>query len=258
MDCVIIAGGLATPDEPMYAYTQGKPKALLPMGNRTMLERVVDALQGAQSIEDIVVVGLGSDLGMTFQRPVHHLPDQGSLVGNMIAGINWIRQRKPETDVIFGSTADIPLLTSPMVDEFVAMCRPFEASIYYTYIARETMEKRFPESNRTFVKLKGLEISGGDLGILRPAVIDHNEEIFAALANARKHAWKIARVVGVSLLVRFLFRRIGPKEIEQEARRVLGAPVRTVSLPYAEMGMDADKPYQVDMLRAEIARLEGG
>ncbi|MCB8985424.1 MAG: NTP transferase domain-containing protein [Ardenticatenaceae bacterium] len=256
MDCIIIAGGLATPEEPMYALTQGQPKALLPMGDRTMLERVVDAVQGSQYVENVVVVGLGSDMGMTFQRPVTHLPDHGSLVGNIVAGVNWVRERQPDTKMVLGASADVPLLTSQMVDTLVEMCRPFDASVYYTYVTRQTMETRFPHSNRTFVKLKGIEIAGGDLGLMNPTVIDNNEELFTALSNARKHAWKIARVVGIGLLLKFLFRRLGPKEIETEAFRVVGAPVKTINLPYAEMAMDADKPHQVEMLRAELERLD--
>ena len=255
MDCIIIAGGLAAPEDPMYALTQGKPKALLPMGDRTMLERVVDAMHSAQSVDDVVVIGLGSDMGMTFQRPVYHLPDSGSLVGNIIAGLAWARQRRPGVTAVLGASADVPLLTGPMVDKLVEMCQPFDAGLYYTYATREIMEKRFPHSNRTFVKLKGMEISGGDIGIMNPATIDNNEELFDALANARKHAWKIARVVGIGLLFKFLFRRLGPREIEQEGQRVLGVPIRAVSLPYAEMAMDADKPHQVEMLRAELEKL---
>jgi molybdopterin-guanine dinucleotide biosynthesis protein A len=256
MDCVVIAGGLDRPEDPMYALTQGKPKALLPMGERTMLERVVDGLQDSQAVEDIVVVGLGSDLGMTFKRPVYHLKDHGSLVANMVAGLNWARDRRPGVTAVLGASADIPLLTGEMVDRLVALCQPLDAGVYYTYATRETMEKRFPHSNRTFVKLKGVEIAGGDIGIMNPAVLDDNEELFVALSNARKHAWKIARVVGFGLLFKFLFRRLGPPEIEVEGQKVLGYPIKTISLPFAEPAMDADKPHQVEMLRAELAKIE--
>ena len=32
-------------------------------------------------------------------------------------------------------------------------------------------------------------------------------------------------------------------------------PLKTINLPYAEMAMDADKPHQVEMLRAELEQL---
>jgi len=74
INCVILAGGLAQPGDPMYELTQGKSKALLDMNGRTMLERVVDALQDSHSIGEIVVVGLGSDLGMQFHKSVYTPP----------------------------------------------------------------------------------------------------------------------------------------------------------------------------------------
>lgn len=253
MDCVVTAGGMPREDDPMYAYTQGKPKALLAFGDRTMLERVVDALQGSKYIENIVVVGLGSDLGMTFKRPVHHLPDHGSLVANNIAGIAWLREQNPDIGVVLASSSDIPLITADMVDQLVELCQPLDADYYYTYATSEVMETRFPGSKRTYVKLKGNEISGGDLGLLRASTIDTNQELFEALANARKHAWKIAKVVGFKMLVKYLFRRLGLAELKVEAERILGGPVRIVAVPFAELAMDADKVEQVDMLRAEFS-----
>jgi len=190
---------------------------------------------------------------MTFKRSVHHLPDHGSLVGNNIAGIAWLREQNPDTGVVLACSSDIPLITANMVDKLDELCQPFDDDYYYTYIAKETMEKRFPGSNRTYVKLKGLEIAGGDLGLMHSSVIDSNRELFEALANARKHAWKIAKVVGLKMLIKFLFRRLGIAELKVEAERILGGSVCIVELPFAELAMDADKPEQVDMLRAEFA-----
>ena len=68
INCVILAGGLPEPGEPMYEMTQGKSKALLDMNGRTMLERVVDALQASETIGEIVVVGLCRDMGWSLHK----------------------------------------------------------------------------------------------------------------------------------------------------------------------------------------------
>ena len=38
MHCLIIAGGTVRPEDALYPYTHGRPKALIDMGGRTMLE----------------------------------------------------------------------------------------------------------------------------------------------------------------------------------------------------------------------------
>ncbi len=253
MDCVIAAGGHPQPEDSLYAYTQGKTKAQLDMNGRTMLERVVDALQGSSHIDEIVVVGLGDDQGMTFQRPVHHLPDQGALISNGIAGLDWVLARKPgqQPHVLFCS-ADIPTVTSAIVDDFIEQCQPLNHVMYYNFVTQETMETRFPHSNRTFVNLKGAKVAGGDMIILRADLAYSKRDLFEALAQGRKHAWQLARVVGFSFLFKFLIRRVGYAEIEEVAERILGGPAKIVVNAHAEIAMDADKPHQVDLLRADL------
>lgn len=257
MDCVITAGGLPRPDDPLYAYTQGKSKALLDMNGRTMLERVVDALQTAKSIQDIIIVGLGSDMGMTFKRPVHHLPDQGSLVGNAMAGINWLRQRKPDTDTILFCSSDIPTITGPIVDDYIAHCHPYDKALYYIFITKDVMEARFPGSKRTYTKLKGVQIAGGDMILAHATIADGNLELWEKLSNARKHAWQIARAVGWKVLFKLLTRQLSILDIEATAERLIKRPAKIVLYDRAEIGMDADKPHQVDLLREDLKRREG-
>jgi len=254
MDCVIIAGGQPGPDDPLYPYTGDKPKALIDMCGRPMLAYVVDALQGSRYVNDIMIVGLGSDMGMQFKRPVYHLPDQGSLVSNAIAGLEWARQRKPGVNAVLTCSADIPTLTSGIVDEFVESCQPFDYGLYYTFVTEETFERRFPGSNRTFVKLKDARVAGGDLTIMDPDLVDVNRDLWEALAHGRKHAWQLARIVGLRFLLKFLLHQLSLADIEVTAGRIIGKPVRALISPHAELAMDGDKPHQIDLLRADLQR----
>ncbi|MCZ7666046.1 MAG: hypothetical protein M5U34_01780 [Chloroflexi bacterium] len=74
-------------------------------------------------------------------------------------------------------------------------------------------------------------------GLLHVSIIDANQDFFEALVNARKHAWRIAKVVGFKMMFKFLFRRLGVKELEKEATRILGGQARVIELPYAELAM---------------------
>lgn len=252
INCIILAGGLPQPGEPMYEMTQGKSKALLDMNGRTMLERVVDALQAAKTTGEILVVGLGNDLGMQFHKPVYHLPDQDSLLKNALAGIAKMRELHPETNLVLLCSADIPTLTPQIVDDFIEKCAPYDKGMVYNFVDKPTMEARFPHSNRTYVKLKDALIAGGDVTLIQADLADSNQDIWEALTNARKHAWQLARVVGFRFLFKFLLRQLSFADIEEAAFRITGRRCEIMLNPHAEIAMDADKPEQVLLLRADF------
>ena len=256
INCVILAGGLAQPGDPMYELTQGKSKALLDMNGRTMLERVVDALQDSHSIGEIVVVGLGSDLGMQFHKPVYHTTDHGSLLKNALAGLDKMRELHPETNLVLLCSADIPTLTPQIVDDFIASCAPYDKGMVYNFVDKATLEARFPGSKRTYVKLKDGLIAGGDMTLIQADLADTNQDMWEALTNARKHAWQLARVVGFRFLFKFLLRQLSFADIEQAALRITGRPCSVLLNPNAVIAMDADKPEQVALLRADIEKRE--
>ena len=259
MNCVVTAGGLPGPEDPLYPYTLGKPKALLDMGGRTMLERVMDALQTAQHVDRIVLVGLEDDMGMKFKRPLdQYLPDHGSLVGNVLAGIEWLRQDDPKIESVLFCTSDLPALTGANVDSFIERCEPFDKGIYYIFVTKEAMEARFPDSKRTYVKLKGVEVAGGDIAIAQVDLADTHEELWRTLTNARKHAWQLARVIGFRLLFKFLLRQLSIQDIEKTATRIVDRPTEIVLDAPAEMAMDVDKPQQLELLRADLQRSKDG
>lgn len=257
MHCLILAGGTVGPEDPLYPYTQGRPKALLDMGGRTMLERVVAALHASLFVEDILLVGIPAETlaaaGLAFARPVNALPDAGGMVANMLAGAAWFREHRPGAEVVLGCSADIPTLTSQVVDEFIEACRPWDKAVYYNFVTREKLERRFPGSRRTYSKLGGLEVAGGDMVIARIDVAERNRDLLEVLTGARKQPWRIASVVGLRMLIKFLFHRVTIADIEATAGRILGAPVKIILDGPPELAMDADKPFQVDLLRAEFA-----
>lgn len=259
MDCIVTAGGLPGPDDPLFAYTQGKPKALLEMEGRTMLERVMDALQTSQYVERIVLVGLEDDMGMKFLRPVDQfLPDHGSLVANVLAGLKWLKSDKPDIDAVLFCSSDLPAMIAENVDSFIERCQPLDKGIYYILLPREALEARFPGSKRTYVKLKGMEVAGGDMAIAKAALADSNEELWLTLTNARKHAWKLASTIGIGFLLKYLFRRLSISDIQRKAESVIGQPGMIVTDAPAELAMDVDKPEQLELLRADIRKRHNG
>ena len=64
MIAIVTAGGIAAPGDPLYVETQGRPKALIDVAGKPMIQWVLEALHGASRVEHLVVVGLPPEAGV--------------------------------------------------------------------------------------------------------------------------------------------------------------------------------------------------
>ena len=258
MDAVVLAGGTPQPDDPLYPYTQGKPKALLEMAGKPMAQWVLDALSASPEIGHIYIVGLTAQDGLQTHKPVTYLPNQGSILANILAGLRAILQDRgsadPAAEYSLIASADIPTITPEIVDWTASNARDLQADLVYHVIPRETMEKRFPGANRTYLRLKDVEVCGADLNVVRTSIANTNTEIFGRLIAARKNPLKEAAILGWKTLLMIALRRWTLQRVVAEASARIGIRGVGVISPYAEMAMDADKPHQVEILRADLAR----
>lgn len=249
MNCVVFAGGELEPDDPLYPYTDGQPKALLQIGDKTMLEYVVHAMQDAGRIEEILIVGIDQHPGLEFRDVVDWIPEQGSLIDNGMAAVDWIEKSWPNSGHILFSTCDIPAIHGPVVDRFVTSCEPLDRSLYYPFVTKETIEARFPGSNRTYVHLGDWRVAGGDMIVSKPDLAIERRDLMEALVHGRKQPWKIAQIVGLGTLIKLFLNRLDLDEVERTASHIIGQPVKVLVSNDAELAMDVDKPHQVELLR---------
>ena len=56
-------------------------------------------------------------------------------------------------------------------------------------------------------------------------------------------------------MIRYLFRKLSVADAEKKLSKALNAKARAVTVPFAEMAMDVDKPYQLDIILSEIDSL---
>ncbi len=252
MDAVITAGGIPDLEDPLYEYTQGKPKAMLEIAGKPMVQWVLDAVCTSEKIDQIVVIGLEPDSALTCSKPITYVPNQGAMLDNVRTSIDKVVELNPEAELILLVASDIPALTTEMVDWAIESAEETEDDLYYNIITKEAMEARYPESKRSFIKFKDAEICGGDMNIVRASAASGNDELWGRLVAARKNAFKQAALFGFSTLFLLLTRQLSIEDAVPRASKRLGIRGRAVFCPYAELGMDVDKPYQFEILRKEL------
>lgn len=254
MDAVIIAGGIPQPGEPLFEYTQGGPKALLDVAGKPMAQWVLDALSNAEKVDSIIAVGLAEDKFLNQKKPVILIPNQGGLLENIRAGIFKILEIHPDCGRVLTSSSDIPSITPEMVDWTISTAEESDHDIYYNVIKREVMEHRFPASNRSYVRLRDMEVCGGDMNVVHSSVITGNDELWQRIVDARKSALKQASLLGLDTLMLMLLRVVSLQGAQMRVSKRLGLRGRAIVCPYAEIGMDVDKPHQLEIMRKDLSR----
>jgi len=114
------------------------------------------------------------------------------------------------------------------------------------------MEARFPGSNRTFISLKGMRVCGGDLNLVSPNVIHQNLELWEKLTAQRKNPLKQAGLLGPGILLGLLLHILDLETGVAKISKRLGMVGKATTCPYAELGMDIDKPHQYELVKKEI------
>jgi len=255
MDAIVAAGGIPLPEEPLYVETKGRPKALLDIAGKPMVQWVLDALSEAKTVDRVVLVGLTEKSGVTCRKPLTFIPNQGKMLDNLrAAAAEVLRQNKKAKHVLIVSS-DIPAITGEMVDWAVRTAMETDDDVYYNVIPREVMEARFPHAKRTWTRLADMEVCGGDMNIGRLSLLTHRDvDLWKKITNARKSPLRQAALIGLDTLFLLLFRKLTLAQAVEKVTKRLNVRGRAIVCPYAEIGMDVDKPSHLEILRQDLKK----
>lgn len=227
----------------------GTRKALLEIDGRPMVQWVVSALRRSPRVGRIAIVGMGPEDGIDFGPNVIYAPNQSRQFDNALAGVHALQEVEPGLDYMLVCSGDIPTLKPETVDWFVGASEAMKVDFVYSIVRKEVMEGQFPGAARSYVWMREGQFCGGDLFLVRADVASRNEELVRKLMERRKSAFQQIRLAGFGNVIKFVLRRLTIPDAEAVATRLLGCQARTLDSPYADLGMDVDKPHQLEMVR---------
>jgi GTP:adenosylcobinamide-phosphate guanylyltransferase len=252
MDAILTAGGRPISGEPLYPYTQGGIKAMLDIAGKPMIQWPLSALSGSSYIERIIIVGMEPTDKLASSKPLVFLPDQGSLLDNLEAGVKEVLRVKPQHQQVLAVSSDVPGLKSVMVDWLVETVQKTDLDIYYNVVPQAIMEKRYPTSHRTYTRLKGMVVTGGDVNAINTRLFSAEKPLWGKIIAARKSPVKQAALIGFDTVF-LLLRQLSLEKAISKITKRLGVTGKAIICPYAEMGMDVDKPHQLEMMSADMS-----
>jgi hypothetical protein len=178
------------------------------------------------------------------------------MLANIVSGVNKVLELNKKSQYVLLVSSDIPALKPEMVDWLVETCMETKDDLYYGICPREVMEKRFPNSKRTYTKLKDIELCGADVNVIHVSMAtepDHMN-LWEALIGSRKNAFRQASMVGWDTAFQLATRSIALDDLVEKACRRIGVKGRVIIWEQAEPCMDVDKPHQLELLRADLAK----
>jgi GTP:adenosylcobinamide-phosphate guanylyltransferase len=237
VDAVVLAGGEGEVIDPTVHI-----KGLVPIAGKPMIEWVVLALRAAETIGEIaVVVPTAENLGAWTEMVDYVVVSDCNFIDNAIAGASIFKNERH----VLGSTGDLPALTPEAIDDYVSRTLATGAEFSYPLIRAEDMEAQFPGSQRTYVKVAGGPVTGGNMSLISADFLKRNRNIGQRLFETRKSPVAMARVIGIPFIFKYITGKLRVDDVERKMAQLLDAKCAAIYTEHASIGADVDKPIDV-------------
>ena len=251
VDAILPAAGRISGD--FAAEAGAELKALIEIGGQTVLARTIDTVRATSRVGRIVVITAEEARTHPAMRLADAVLPEGGESGpdNIIAGLEWLREARGGTllDRVLVLTTDLPFLTPECLSEYMDAC-PRDVDVCVPLVEDRSLLSRFPASRALFVKLRDGSWTIGCAFMINPAAFLENRQLIERCFQARKSQLRMAQLLGIGFILRFLTSRLTVADVEAHCRAVLGCSACAIRDSAPELAFDID---QVEDYRYALA-----
>ena len=238
---IVLAGSRGGTD-PVAAYAGVSDKALVKVGGRTMLSRVVDALRAAGADRVLVVHSSAEVRDHALTLGCEVFPGESGPSASAAAALAHLGAPALLT------TADHALLSPEWITDFLAAI-PSEVDVAALLARRDVVEAAVPETRRTWLRFADGAWSGCNLFHLATPRAADALALWQQVERDRKRPWRIVRRLGPGLLLRYLLGRLTLAEAIGQIGTLAGVRAAMVPSSHGLAAIDVDKPADLDLVR---------
>lgn len=247
IDVILPAGGRV--DDEFAARVGTHYKAIVQVGGRSVLGRIIEAVRSLPEIGRIVVIGpkavqehpeaVGANIFLDEGEtgPENIFRGLAALIGGAPAGEERSANDAPGRVLIV--TTDLPFLTGDNLRRYIDLC-PKDKDFTVPLIGKNAWSEAYPGADATFVKLKDGEWTTGCAYLATPAGLyrakPHIERVFAV----RKSKMGIAKLLGPVFVAKWLLNRLTVADVERKVRQLLDCSAVAVPNSPPELAFDID------------------
>ena len=227
-------------------------KAAARIGERCMLNRVIDALDASGRV-DMIHILLQSPEDLLAMEDFKHLATRaevrfvrscGSICHSLIALVDDLGAPWP----LLITTSDHVLLQGCDIETFLDRV-PQGADIAVAMVEDSTVLAEHPSTRRTWLRFADGAFTTCNLFLLGGPGARRVLSFWSEVERDRKKPLRLAWRFGPLLCLMFLLRMMGVERAFARASRVIGAVALPVVLHRANLSIDVDKPADVVLVR---------
>jgi CTP:molybdopterin cytidylyltransferase MocA len=253
---LVLAGSRGATD-PVAAAAGLPHKLLVPVAGVPMILRALRALRAAPSVDRLVVCLDDAILAAADPAIAREIRADGAIIVPPAASpsesVLGVLHALPRVFPLLVTTADHPLITAAMIEHLIASA-PADADVAAGLARASLIQRRYPDSIRTFYRLAGEGYSGCNLFLLRNESAANALTFWSAMERHRKRPWRVVAAVGPLTLARFLLGRLDLAAALAKLSEIAGARLAAVDMPFAEAAIDVDKPADLTLAEQILAQ----
>jgi GTP:adenosylcobinamide-phosphate guanylyltransferase len=244
---IVTAGG-RLPRE-LSALHPVEAKALLPVSGRTLLEQALAALEESGEVGPVAVAG-GDEVGRSLPAGTKHVPMGSGVVENIL--LAYDQHGGDERAEYLILSPDLPFVTGEAISSFIRSARA-SCELGVPLVSRDDFLAQFPGAPNFFEHIGGRQVTMGSALYVTGRMLRTNIPLWRDLYEARKFPLRLAGMLGLPVILAYIFRRLRIEALEKRVSSLHGGPARAIDVREAQIAYDIDNKvnYEYALKHAE-------
>lgn len=241
---ILILAGERTGGDPLARAENVANKTDIEIMGKSMLSYVVDAVKSVRDVDKIFI---------STNAALNYAPLNASNI-TVIASAespckSVLRALEQISYPVLLTTADHPLLTPQIIEQFLAQSHENNADICVGLVSLAIIEKHYPQNRRTRLKFKGEGYSGANLFYIKNSNAKFLFHFWQQVEEQRKSPLRMIRKLGILTLLRYVFAQLTLMDVVALISKRTGTKISPIYLDNPHAGIDVDKPSDLALVR---------
>lgn len=247
VNAVLLGGG--RPDPRLAGRYQGPSKGLIELCGRPAVAYIIEAARATPAIARIALAGPPELLAHPAAQPADlRLPETGGIVEKLTAAARALGEDRK----LLMLCCDSPLLTPEALSEVIQSAA--DSTVLHPVVAAAAARRDFPHHRWGVIRLREGRIVTTNIILFDPACLLRRPDLAHTVEALRRHPARFVLRWGVGFALRYLLGLLTLDYCERFFSRILGASCRAFVSQRSELAMDLDRPEDIPMIEAALAR----